>query len=264
MSQTRTAGDDLILYEVRDEVATITLNNPPMNVVNLAMMPALDHALDAAESDAGVRVVVLAGAGPRAFCAGSDIDEFDAFMMPGAVVPKKLQRQYEVFGRLDAFAKPTIASLHGYVYGGGLELAVCCDLLVGDQDTQLASPEIKLGVFPGTGGTIRITRRVGEGRAKQLMFLGEPITAEVAHQWGLLTHVAAPGGSLALAHELARMLTQRPPLALGYCKQSIDLTFDTTLDDALRRTLVLSDLAFSSPECREGVRAFRARETPRF
>lgn len=253
-----------ILYDVHSGIATITLNNPPMNVVTLDMMPALDRALDAVEHDPRVRVIILTGAGDRAFCAGSDVGEFDAFMAPGAVVPKKLWRQYEVFGRLDALAKPTIAALHGYVYGGGLELAVCCDLLVGDEDTLVASPEIKLGVFPSTGGTIRVTRRIGEGRAKQLMFLGTPITARVAHDWGILNYVAPPGESRRVALEVAAVLLERPPVALSYCKQSIDMSFDTSQDDALRRTLPLSDRAFSSAECREGVRAFRARETPRF
>ena len=253
-----------ILYDVSGGVATITLNNPPLNVVSLDMMPALDRALDLVESDANVRVVILTGAGDRAFCAGSDISEFDAFMTPGAVIPKKLGRQYEVFGRLDALAKPTVAALHGYVYGGGLELAVCCDLLVGDENTLINSPEIKLGVFPSTGGTIRVTRRVGEGRAKQLMFLANPISASVAQQWGLLNFIAPAGESRRVALEVAHVLLERPPLALSYCKQSIDMAFDMTQDEALRRTLPLSDLAFSSPECREGVRAFRAGETPKY
>lgn len=257
-------ADPLVLCDVQGPVATITLNNPPMNVVTLGMMPALDSVLDRVEGDPEIRAVVLTGAGERAFCAGSDIEEFDEFMAPGAVVPKKLQHQYEVFGRLDDMPKPTIAALMGYVYGGGLELAVCCDMLVGDQDTLIASPEIKLGVFPGTGGTIRTTRRVGEGRAKELMFLGEPIDAQTALGWGLLNRVAPRGRSREVAHELAMMLAQRPPRALRYCKQSIDLAFDTTQDEALRRTLPLSDLAFSSAECKEGVRAFRAREAPRF
>ena len=257
-------SDEPIVYDVRGGIATITLNNPPLNVVNLHMMPALDRALDAAESDRSVRAVILTGAGDRAFCAGSDIAEFDAFMEPGAVVPKKLWRQYEVFGRLDALPKPTIAALHGYVYGGGLELAVCCDLLVGDENTLIASPEIKLGVFPSTGGTIRVTRRVGEGRAKQLMFLASPISASVAHSWGLLNYVAPPGESRRVASEVAQVILERPPVALSYCKRSIDMSFDMSQDDALRQTLPLSDLAFSSAECREGVRAFRAGETARF
>lgn len=253
-----------VLYEVSAGIALITLNNPPMNVVNLTLTPALDGALDAARDDAEVRAVILTATGDRSFCAGSDISEFDQFMEPGTVVPRKLQRQYEVFGRLDSFPKPTVAAVFGYVYGGGLELAVCCDLIVGDEKTKIASPEIKLGVFPGTGGTIRTTRRIGVGRAKQLMFLGEPIDAATGLAWGLLNHVAPSGESLPAALEIARTLALRPPQALSYCKQSIGLAFDTTQDDALRRTLPLSDLAFSSEECREGVRAFRAREAPHF
>jgi enoyl-CoA hydratase len=256
--------DDPILYDVRGPIATITLNNPPMNVVNRAMMPALDRVLDQIEGDGSVRAVVVTGAGDKAFCAGSDIEEFDDLMAPGQVVPRKLQRQYEVFGRLDDLAKPTVAALTGYVYGGGLEVAICCDLLVGDEGTLIASPEIKLGVFPGTGGTIRTTRRVGEGRAKELMFLGEPIDAATALEWGLLNRVAPAGESRRVAYEIAAKLAERPPRALRYCKRSIDFSFDMSQDEALRKTLPLSDLAFSSPECEEGVSAFRAKRAPVF
>lgn len=257
-------SDEPILLAFDGPVATITLDNPPMNVVTQAMSPALDRALDEIEAAADVRAVILTGAGERAFCAGSDIEEFDDYLAPGAVVPKKLQRQYEVFGRLDSFPRPTIAALTGYVYGGGLELAVCCDLLVGDVDTQIASPEIKLGVFPGTGGPVRTTRRVGEGRAKELMFLGEPIDAETALRWGLLNRVAPAGQSRAVARGLARIICERPPFALRLLKRSIDFALDLTQDEALREILPLSDLAFASPEAKEGTAAFREKRVAVF
>lgn len=249
---------------VKDGIATLTLDNPPLNVVFRGLTEALDRALHALERDPAVRAVVLTGAGTRAFCAGSDITEFRPLMEPGLIVPGKLALQHAVFGRLDDFPKPTVAAVNGLAFGGGLEIAVCCDLIVADGAARFALPEIKLGVFPGSGGPVRVTRRVGEGRAKELMFLGEPIDAATALAWGLVNRVAPPGQALEAALALAATLAQRPPLALALCKQAIDLSFDTTEDEAMRRALPLSDRVFSSKEAQEGVRAFFARETPQF
>lgn len=256
--------DDLIRYDVQGPIATIALDNPPLNVFNLAMAPALDRALDRAEADPAVRALIVTATGERAFCAGSDIEEFDQLMEPGAVIPKKLGRQYEVFSRLDAFPRPTVAALNGIVYGGGVEIAVCCDILVADEDARFASPEILLGVFPGSGGPVRVTRRVGEGRAKELMFLAEPIDAATACDWGLVNRVAPRGTCLAVAKAVASTLSERPPMAIRLLKQAIDMSFDMTQDDALKRALDLSDRAFSSPECREGVTAFREKRAADF
>ncbi|MBS1886083.1 MAG: enoyl-CoA hydratase/isomerase family protein [Actinobacteria bacterium] len=255
---------ELVHYEVEREIATITLDNPPLNVFNLAMAPQLDAALKRAESDRGVRAVIVTAAGDRAFCAGSDIAEFDELMEPGQVVPRKLGRQYEVFSRLDEFPKPTVAALVGIVFGGGVEIAVCCDILVADENARFASPEIKLGVFPGSGGPVRVTRRVGEGRAKELMFLAEPISAAEARAWGLINRIAPAGEALATARAVATTLTERPPRALRYLKEAIGMSFDTDKHEALRSALVLSDRAFSSPECEEGVAAFREKRPARF
>lgn len=249
---------------VREGVALLTLDNPPLNVVFRGLTEALDRALDAVESDATVRAVVLTGAGTRAFCAGSDIAEFQPLMQPGRIGPEKLELQHRVFARLDDFPKPTVAAVNGLAFGGGLEIAVCCDLIVADEAARFALPEIKLGVFPGSGGPVRVTRRVGEGRAKEMMFLGEPIDAATALAWGLVNRVAPAGTALDAALALAGTLARRPPLALALCKQAIDLSFETTEDQAIARALPLSERVFTSPESREGVRAFLAKETPRF
>lgn len=250
--------------EVREGIAVLTLDNPPLNVVFRGLTEALDRALDSIAADASVRAVVLTGAGTRAFCAGSDIAEFQPLMQPGRIGPEKLELQHRVFGRLDDFAVPTIAAVNGLAYGGGLEIAVCCDLLVADEQARFALPEIKLGVFPGSGGAVRVTRRVGEGRAKELMFLGEPIDAATALAWGLVNRVVPAGTALEAALALAATLAVRPPLALALCKQAIDLSFDTGEDAAIAAALPLSEQAFTSAESKEGVRAFLARETPRF
>ena len=220
-------------------VAVLTLDNPPLNVVFRGLTEALGGALDALARDADVRAVVVVGAGTRAFCAGSDIAEFQPLMQPGRIGPEKLALQHAVFARFDDFPKPTVAAVNGLAFGGGLEIAVCCDLIVSDESARFALPEIKLGVFPGSGGPVRVTRRVGQGRAREMMLLGEPIDAATA-------------------------LARRPPLALALCKQAIGFSFDMPRDAAIAAALPLSERVFTSAESREGVRAFLAGETPDF
>ncbi len=250
--------------EIADGIAVLTLDNPPLNVVFRGLTEALDRALSRIESDASVRAVVVTGAGSRAFCAGSDIAEFEPLMQPGRIGPEKLELQHRVFARLDDFSRPTIAAVNGLAFGGGLEIAVCCDLIVADERARFALPEIKLGVFPGSGGPVRVTRRVGEGRAKEMMFLGEPIDAATALAWGLINRVEPAGTALEAAMALAATLALRPPLALALCKQAIDSSFDLPEDAAIAAALPLSERVFTSAESREGVRAFLAKETPRF
>jgi enoyl-CoA hydratase len=254
----------LILQETGDGVATVTLANPPLNLVTLELTRELHAMLDAMATDPAVRVLVLTGAGDRAFCAGSDIKEFPDLMAPGVAVERKLTFENVTYSALDDFPKPTIAAVEGLAYGGGLELAVACDLVVVTETTRLALPEIKLGVFPGSGGTVRVTRRIGEGRAKEMMFLGEPIDAATALAWGLVNRVVAPGDALRSARALAAELATRPNLALQLCKRAVDDSFDMTEDAAVAHSLELSDEAFRSADCAEGVEAFMAKRTPRF
>jgi enoyl-CoA hydratase/carnithine racemase len=257
-------SSDLVRCEVRDGVATVTLDNPPLNLVTLGLTRALSDMLDTLAADPAVRVLVLTGAGDRAFCAGSDVKEFPAMMRPGAVLEQKLVFENQTYSKVDDFPKPTIAAINGLAFGGGLEMAVCCDLIVAEEQVRLCLPEIKLGVFPGSGGTVRVTRRIGEGRAKEMMFLGEPIDAATALSWGLVNRVVAAGDALRAAREIATVLAAKPNRALQLCKRAVDLAFDTTEDEAIRRSLDLSDQAFSTADCKEGVRAFFAKEPPRF
>lgn len=255
---------DLVRTDIQDGVAVVTLDNPPLNLVTLELTRRLETALSTLVHEPTVRVLVMTGVGTRAFCAGSNIGEFPEMMAPGVVVDKKLARENATWSALANFPRPTIAALNGLAYGGGLELAACCDLIVAGADVRVALPEVKLGVFPGSGGTVRVTRRIGEGRAKEMMFLGEPIDAGTALQWGLVNRVVPAGRALAVALDLARVLAAGPAQALALCKAAVDLAWDLPEAEAVRRTLALSDQAFSSADCREGVRAFLAKEPPRF
>ena len=252
-------AEDPVLCSIEDGVALVTLNNPPLNLVTLALTRQLNELVTKLAADPSVRVMVLTGSGSKAFCAGSDIKEFPDMMAAGAVVPKKLALENEAYSRVDDFPKPTVAALNGLAFGGGLELAVCCDLVVAEAGNQVALPEIKLGVFPGSGGTIRVTRRIGEARAKEMMFFGEPVPVETAHAWGLINRVVPKGEALKTALDMARRLAAQPNVALQMCKQSVDLAFDTAEEDAVRASLALSDKVFASEYCSEGVRAFFAK-----
>jgi enoyl-CoA hydratase len=253
-----------ITCSIESGVALVTLNNPPLNLVTLELTRELNTLVTALAPDPAVRVMVLTGSGAKAFCAGSNIQEFLALREAGTVVPRKLGPENEAYSRVDDFPKPTIAALNGLAFGGGLELAVCCDLIVAEAGTQVALPEIKLGVYPGSGGTIRVTRRIGEGRAKEMMFFGDPIPVETALAWGLINRVVPRGEALKTALQMACTLAERPNLALQICKQSIDMAFDTSEEAAVRASLPMSDRAFSTEDCAEGVRAFFAKESPRF
>jgi len=248
---------------VRERIATVTLNNPPLNVFKIEMTGELDGILEDLRRDEGVRGVVLKGAG-RAFCAGSDISEFEAFHEPGTVVELKLRRQNAVFQKLDTFPKPVVAAIHGLAYGGGLEIALCCDLIVAEEDFRIALPEMRLGVFPSSGGPYRTVRRIGPARTKQLIFLSEPIGAQMALDWGLIDRIAPKGEAIQMAGRLAAEMAKRPSRALALCKELIGEATRLSTAELISRSLDASDQVFASTDCREGVRAFFAKEEPNF
>lgn len=253
--------------EQRDDLAIITLSNPPLNLVTLALRQALDDALEQAldiHQTQGVRALIVTGAGEKAFCCGSDVSEFPPLMAPGRVVPGKLGPENATFNKLAAFPTLTIAAVNGLAFGGGLEMACCCDLIVADEAARLCLPEVKLGLIPGSGGAVRLTRRIGEARAREMMLLADPIEAHTALEWGLINRITPRGEALTGALALAARLEGRSPSALSLCKQAIELAFNQSDQDAIANSLPLSDAAFSSPDAREGLRAFLAKETPRF
>ena len=253
-----------LLCDVKDGIAIVTLNNPPLNLVTLQTSRDLHDLFIQLSGNQDVRVVVLTGSGDKAFCVGSDISEFPDMMDAGAVVPKKLKLENDAFAAIRSCSKPTIAALNGLAYGGGLEMAVCCDLLIAEAGEKIALPEVKLGVFPGSGGTVRVLRRIGESRAKMMMFTGDPVAVEVACDWGLINEVVPKGQALERTKALARKLADLHNIALQCCKASANMSFDMDEHAAVYASLDLSDRVFSSQDCKEGVRAFFAKEKPQF
>ncbi|MBM3853242.1 MAG: enoyl-CoA hydratase/isomerase family protein, partial [Verrucomicrobia bacterium] len=204
-----------------DGVAILTLNRPPLNLFTLEMTRVFDRRLREIGGDSSIRSVVLTGSGDRAFGAGSDIKEFPEYFRTGTVIETKLRYENEVFNRLEELPQPTVAAMKGVALGGGLELALCCDFRVGASDLRLALPEIKLGVYPGSGGLVRLPRLIGAARAKEILFLGDFIPADTALHWGLLNQVVPTGEVLGTAIHLAARLASRPATAVQIMKRGL-------------------------------------------
>lgn len=244
------------------QVSTLRLEDPPLNLVSVEVTRQLDLALAELEQAADVRAVIVTGAGDGAFCVGSDVKEFES--LQGRVGEGKLLLEKSVYRRLAVLPSPTIAAINGNALGGGLELALCCDLRVADENAKLGLPEVRLGVMPGSGGTQRLPRIVGEARAKELILTGAIIDATRAEQIGLVNRVAPAGTSLEVARELADTIAARGPIAVREAKRAVDLAFDVPLDQGLAAELDASERIFASDDMLEGARAFFEKRAPRF
>ena len=245
--------EDLIVVEP-GVIVTIRLNNPPLNLISKEVTAALGDALRRIAGLDEVRAVVLAGSGDRAFSAGSDVKEFTS--LRGRVGEGKLIEENAVYNQLADLPVPTVAAIEGNALGGGLELALCCDLRVASRTALLGMPEVRLGVMPGSGGTQRLPRLIGSARAKELILLGEIIDADTALGFGLVNRVVPGGQAEAGARELAETLASRGPVAVREAKAAIDIALDLSLKEGQVMELAASERVFSSEDMLEGAAAF--------
>jgi enoyl-CoA hydratase len=243
-------------------VTVIRLNDPPLNLVTTQLIEDLDAALAAVEADAAARAVILAAAGSSTFCAGSDIKEFPS--LHGRVAEGKLIAENAVYDRLAALPVPTVAAIEGNALGGGLELALCCDLRVAAESARLGLPEVRLGVMPGSGGTQRLPRLIGLARAKELILLGELIDAATALEFGLVTRVVADGAAESTAREIGETIAQRGPMAVREAKAALDVALEVPLAAGQAHALEASERLFATADMMEGVAAFREKRPPEF
>ncbi|HEY5871430.1 MAG TPA: enoyl-CoA hydratase-related protein [Candidatus Tectomicrobia bacterium] len=253
----------MIHLEPDGPLAIVTLTNPPLNVLHPHMIAELDACCTRLATDADVVAVIVTGQGERAFCAGFDIKEFPGLMAPGAAA--RLTRVLHAsLNKLAHLGKPTIAAVNGLALGGGLELSMACDLRIVAANAQMGQPEIKLGLLPGAGGTQRLPRLVGAGIAKELLYTGDPISAEEAYRIGLANRVVPAGEALAAARQMGQTIAGMAGVALRYIQEAVDRGLDTTLDAGLQIEADLFAKVFQTEDVREGVEAFINKRKPNF
>ena len=253
---------ETILVERRERVAIITVNRPDKrNALNIQTRAEGAAILDELRADDSVRVAVLTGAGDKAFIAGADIAEF---AQRTAIQQREVMLDRSLFNAIDSFPKPIIAMVNGYCLGGGCEVALACDLRIASDKASFGQPEINLGIIPGGGGTQRLTRLVGEGKAMEMILSGEIIDAQTALAIGLVNHVVAADQLETRTIEIANRIAEKSPVALRLAKEAVKLASRSNLDEGLRREVDLFALCFSSEDKDEGVRAFLEKRKAEF
>jgi enoyl-CoA hydratase len=252
-----------VTTERRDAVALVTIDNPPMNALSTALLEELEAEVDALDADGEVRAIVLRGGGERAFVAGADIKEFPA--LREAAEEGGSARGIQRLGhRMDASRTPFVAAIRGFCLGGGLELAMCCDVRVCADDARIGQPEIKLGLIPGGGGTQRLPRLVGLGRAMLLNLTGDFVDAETAYAWGLVERVVAVDELEDAALAVASSIASQSPHAVAVLRELARTTRDLPLEEGLRREADGFVRCLRSEDGAEGVAAFIEKREPRF
>jgi len=244
--------------------AHLELANPPLNLVTGALLDELAAALAtlAAAPGGGVRAVVVTGSGERAFCAGSHVGEFEA--QRGSAGHERHALDERVAARLASLPMPTIAAIEGNALGGGLELALCCDLRIASERARLGLPEVRLAVTPGSGGTQRLPRIVGAARAKELILTGRVLDAAEAHRIGLVHEVVPAGAARSRADAIAGEIADRGPLAVREAKRLVDAASEVDLETGLAAELDASERIFATDDLLEGATAFLEKREPTY
>lgn len=251
-----------ITVRKENRVAWIVLNRPErLNAISPEMIDEISRTLDELETDESVRVIVITGSG-RAFSAGADVTAFTNANPVNAYIYSK--RFQEALNKIETTPKPVIAAINGYALGGGLELAMACDLRIASENAVLGQPEINLGLIPGAGGTQRLTRIVGIGRAKEIVMLGDQIPAREAERIGLVNRVVPHNMLENEVRAIASKLAEKPPIAIMMSKAAIHLGGEAPLDSGLALERALFSILFSTEDLIEGVSAFLQKRKPEF
>lgn len=244
-----------LLFELSDGIARVTIDRPDkLNALNATVISELSDAVTRIETDAAVRGVILTGSGQKAFVAGADIGELTG---QGPIDGKARSMAGQlVFRRLERCGKPVIAAINGFALGGGCELAMACHIRIAAEHARFGQPEVKLGIGPGYGGTARLPRLVGKGRALELLLTGGMIDAAEAYRIGLVNRVVPAESLLREAEGLLRTILENGPLAIRACLEAVDSGLETSLDQALLLEANHFGLLSGTDDMREGTSAF--------
>jgi enoyl-CoA hydratase/carnithine racemase len=254
---------EAVLIEKTGAVAWITLNRPEaMNSINNAVREGLPARVREADADPDVRVIVVRGAGPRAFCAGADIKEWAPVASPA--VHRQARVEQNFLRAFDEARKPIIASIHGFALGGGFEIALACDLRIASRDATFGFPETGLGIIPGIGGTQRTARVAGLGLALDLVLTGERIPAERAYAMGLVSRLTEPAALADETRALAEKIASKAPLATMLAKEAVKKGYELELAAGLRLEIDLHTHLVNTEDRLEAAKAFKEKRPPRF
>ena len=252
-----------LIFEKKDHIGTITFNRPRvLNALNRETMDELDALLSEARADADLRVLILTGAGEKAFVAGADINEL-AKRTPVDGKDFSLFGQ-EVIHRLETLGKPSIAAINGFALGGGCEVALACTIRIASRNAKIGQPEVKLGILPGYGGSQRLPRLCGKGVAQEMILTGEMITAEEALRVGLLNRVVEQAELLATAESIAKKIIANAPLAVKYAMEAVERGMEMPQEEGLFLETTLFGLCCATDDMHEGTRAFLEKRPARF
>jgi len=253
---------EFLTFEVAERIATITVNRPDkLNALNDATILELGRAIEEARGRDDVGAVILTGAG-RAFIAGADISELSA--QTPVTAKARAQRGQTIFRRFETSPKPTIAAVNGFALGGGCELAMCCHVRIASEHAKFGQPEVKLGIVPGYGGTQRLPRLVGQGRALQLLLTGEMIDAPEAFRIGLVNRVVPAGELLGAARAMLGQVLANGPLATALCIEAVDRGLGMSLEEGLALEATQFGLLSATSDMGEGMRAFLEKRAAQF
>ncbi len=244
-----------IRFEPAGSVAVITIDRPEkLNALSAGVLAELDQAASRVSEDAALRAAIVTGAGEKAFVAGADINELAAFS-PVEARAYALRGQ-QVFRKLETLGKPVVAAINGFALGGGLELAMACTVRFASENAKLGQPEVKLGILPGFGGTQRLPRLVGGGRAREILLSGEPVTAAEAYRIGLVNGVVPQAELLSHSRAWLDKVLAHGPVALEMVLGAVDAGLDMSLEEGLRFEAAAFGLCAATEDRREGMRAF--------
>ncbi|UCE41585.1 MAG: enoyl-CoA hydratase/isomerase family protein [Candidatus Aminicenantes bacterium] len=244
-----------LIYEKKDNIGVLTVNRPEkLNALSNELVGELERLLDEVANDEKLRVLVMTGAGEKAFVAGADVQELvDRDALMGRRVSRKRQ---EIFSRIENLPIPVIAAVNGYALGGGLELALACSIRFCSEQAQFGAPEVKLGIIPGDGGTQRLPRLVGLGRAMEMILTGDFIDAQEAYRIGLVNQVVPHDELIEKTMELAQKIAKRPPLAVQYAKEAVNRSQEGDSASGYALESYLHALTCTTEDKNEGVKAF--------
>nr|WP_035324088.1 enoyl-CoA hydratase [Peribacillus kribbensis] len=252
-----------VSVEKDNHIAVITIQNPPLNVLSKAVFLSLREAFTELEGDGETTAVIVTGSGEKAFAAGADIKEFPELMYNPEMLGSVMET-HEVLTYIEQFPKPTIAVLNGMTFGGGCELSLAMDMRIAEQHAQIGLPEVKLGLFPGGGGTQRLPRLIGAPKAKELMYTGDPVDAEAALSLGLVNKVVPTGEGLLHAKRLAERCARHSLQSLSRIKRAVNKGLDRSLQEGLELEAQLFTDIFKTEDIKEGVQAFIEKRKPVF